>query len=373
MHAARSALRTSRRPGRYGKRLLYEAGAPQSEMPCHHGGDLSMKKMKVFLHIGWHKTGTTALQKFLHRNRHALREQCGFDYPDSGLYNVAHNLLPWSLSPARFKRANGVDLAAPAVLVEDMLREASGRGLERLIVSSESFSVLGRPQLEPLAQSLRGHEVVVVAYVRRQDRYLESVYNQIVRDDLQRCSVPFDEFLRTQLERPRLDYGVYFRRWTAIFGRPNVQVRLYDRKALCAGDIRRDFCRLVGLEADRLAFKDTEDNPSLDFESVNFLAHMNAVELPQATRDDLLRILKERAASAGPSSLLSPEQRREVVGRFREANRRFAADYLDAPDAFELRQDELAQDAQADFSYGLARFVATLAEVLPRLTGGAGR
>ena len=40
-----------------------------------------MQKNKLFLHVGSHKTGTTAIQRFAYLNRSTLRAK-GFWYPD---------------------------------------------------------------------------------------------------------------------------------------------------------------------------------------------------------------------------------------------------------------------------------------------------
>ena len=59
--------------------------------------------MKLILHIGTHKTGTTALQQFLHANRRRLAAR-GFHYatPPHGLQhsNLVSNALTAGESPS---------------------------------------------------------------------------------------------------------------------------------------------------------------------------------------------------------------------------------------------------------------------------------
>ena len=45
--------------------------------------------MNIYLHMGFYKTGTTAIQKFLSLNRDQLVKQ-GFLYPAIGAYGDAH-------------------------------------------------------------------------------------------------------------------------------------------------------------------------------------------------------------------------------------------------------------------------------------------
>jgi hypothetical protein len=147
-----------------------------------------------------------------------------------------------------------------------------------------------------------------------------------------------------------------------------VRVRLYERAKLLEGDIRRDFCQAIGLAAPTgLSFNDAEDNPSLDFDSVQFLSRLNAMQLPEPRRAQLVGILKQRAATQASKSLFAPRERLGIFERFREGNRAFAQEFLGAPDALDLTLDELLADVPLDFGYGRARFVSTLAEVLPRL------
>src|SRR5699024_12805516 len=52
----------------------------------------------VYLHIGAHKTGTTALQYFLWNNRKRLRKE-GYLYPKLGLGGYSHGVLANVIKP----------------------------------------------------------------------------------------------------------------------------------------------------------------------------------------------------------------------------------------------------------------------------------
>ena len=86
--------------------------------------------MKLILHIGTHKTGTTALQQFLHANRGALAAR-GFHYatPPHGLphSNVIANALNV-----------GESLSVKAFLTKHT-QMARRHGAHTLLVSAENF------------------------------------------------------------------------------------------------------------------------------------------------------------------------------------------------------------------------------------------
>ena len=85
--------------------------------------------MKLILHIGTHKTGTTALQQFLHANREALAAR-GFHYatPPHGLQHS--NLVANALN-------GGESRSVQAFLTKhaDMARR---HGAHTLLVSAEN-------------------------------------------------------------------------------------------------------------------------------------------------------------------------------------------------------------------------------------------
>ncbi len=154
-------------------------------------------KPKLVLHIGSHKTGTTSIQGDLAANRTWL-EGRGIAYPDpapyfrfhriDGHHDLAHALA--SSKPRHVRRAERfrqhlVDL---------------GSRFDRIVLSAEPFyrHVLSRPGAEPatrtLAGFIEGHrafvaktaeyfspfDVEILLFLRRPDRFVESLYKNAV-------------------------------------------------------------------------------------------------------------------------------------------------------------------------------------------------
>lgn len=161
----------------------------------------------LLLHIGHHKTGTTTVQRALNVNRERLAES-GILYPKTGLRGEAHHLL----AEVKWK----ADHEGAETLFES-LRDEVERAEPRLVVlSSEQF--YHRKGLRPSLSALRRifETVDVIAFLRRQDEYLEASYAQ----KLKRGLMEEDEaaYLRWALESGRMDHGTHIARWHGARG-----------------------------------------------------------------------------------------------------------------------------------------------------------
>ena len=83
--------------------------------------------MKLFLHAGIHRTGTTSLQRALARNRDRLRAG-GIVYPGE---ETNHQPLVWALHRGQ----------AGAEAVLDLVEAAGTEGADRMILSGEDFAI----------------------------------------------------------------------------------------------------------------------------------------------------------------------------------------------------------------------------------------
>jgi hypothetical protein len=321
--------------------------------------------LKVIVHIGWRKTGSSAIQYLLDVNRDALRAKYAIDYPEAGLFGRAHHLVGWDLLGGRPRRA--IEPGERRLREGDfpgMLREAKRLGCTRMAVSSEVFSNDNPDLPRRIREQLHGHTVEIVAYVRRQDRYIEARYNQCVKDG--RPVGELEPYIAIQL--PSLDYHEHFRRWSAAFGRENLKVRVYDPSEFQNGDVRIDFLHAAGIAPDGLTFEEGARNASLTFSGVQFLRRFESAPPAGRERRRVVRLLQLYARErADHGSLLLPPQRRAILERFRESNRRFAREFLDRENVFELSDGELAREEALDRSFGEERFREMLRFVQARL------
>ena len=150
--------------------------------------------MKILLHIGTAKTGSTALQRTLAANRDALA-QAGVLFPDSLVgYGFGHIGLYWlTLRPDELDRTRFVaghldhrQFAERQMRLRDSLaREIDAARPDVLILSSEHLSVLMKtPEQVAAVRSLVnafGTEVEVHLCLREQADLLGSLYAEMIK------------------------------------------------------------------------------------------------------------------------------------------------------------------------------------------------
>jgi len=208
--------------------------------------------MRYVLHIGRNKTGTSALQNFLFRNRKKLKE-FGVVYPEFGLEERnAHGLARTHHKLARDIKNQEIDGLRDALYSEVA-------GYDDVVLSSEIFHTIADPSR--VARVFEPGTTKVVIYLREYVTYLASWYQQSIHstNSTMRFSDVIGNFDASNV--PLVD------RWVDVFGKENVIVRLYDRDRLIENDIVPDFFSAAGLGHINLASLDrTEErhiNPSL--------------------------------------------------------------------------------------------------------------
>ncbi len=194
--------------------------------------------MRIILHIGMPKSGSTALQDGLRRNDHLLRQR-GFLYPARHGLPKNHNLLIAPLIqddglPRVFKQVYKDDPKLRFQDVRRMLAEIGDRakrdGIHTIVLSGE---MLFRPLSHESASNLRrmlqplAEHITVVAYVRSPSGFYLSMAQQVLKAN---SSIPI----------PR---GKNYRATIECYERfaDSMIVRLYDRDSLAGGDIMTDF------------------------------------------------------------------------------------------------------------------------------------
>ena len=127
--------------------------------------------MKVFIHIGHSRTGTTTLQALLTANRELLRNN-GIDYPPVGILlppkGIAQHKLAFSLLPEWPKFAINAKASRDTCWAEltEHLNSESNNNLDKLLLSSEAFSSLDESAIQFVCNYFKGHSVTAI-FTRR--------------------------------------------------------------------------------------------------------------------------------------------------------------------------------------------------------------
>lgn len=274
---------------------------------------------ELYLHVGVHKTGTTAIQKFLHDNQDVLRRsglhliQTGL--PDATISAWGHHALAWAL------RDGDRDGLWPAAA-----REAMGHS--RALISSEEFAFFRKTaNYAPVQAAFAGTRVRPICYLRRQDQLLESLYNHHVKS-LGEVR-PIMEFAQQAMHR--LDYAGLVDCLAQAFGVRNIVLRTYDRQNL-KGDIVRDFMDAIG-PASITGWHRPAKSLNLGLSRAGM---ERMLEANRAYADNLAVLTKARrdivnaysAPAFSDHGLLKPSERAELMNRFRSGNDDLARRYL---------------------------------------------
>jgi hypothetical protein len=276
----------------------------------------------LILHLGMDKTGTSAIQQFLHINREVLRKQAGLCYPQAGLWNdYSHHPFAFSII-----EQNGYTKENISRLVKEL--ESETQGAAKVLISSEClFKTPDHPNF-PLFQNqlftLFDH-VSAVIYVRRQDLWLESRYKHSVKSGqeipLHKLATPFF-----------CDYFQFIENWARILGRENIVVQPYEKEQFLANSIFPDFLQAIGLkDREEFARPLNKVNDSLCNRGTAFKKLFNPLLKQAHLGDRLNQLLLAYAQISTPkqpaSSLLSEKERARIIARYKPVNAHIARTY----------------------------------------------
>lgn len=267
--------------------------------------------MRVLIHAGIHRTGTTTLQRMLAANRGALAAQ-GVAYPGEG---ASQQPFVWSL-----KRGESGPREALA-LVEAAAEE---EGIRRVVLSGEDFCILEDMRwLEALAAR---HEVKAVFYLRRQDHWVNSWYNQHVKWPFERAKSKMspEAFLARLEDFHWLDYARTLSRWEAALGPGRVAAAVVEPGQV--EDVAQDFLARLGVAREGLEIDAERVNDSLPVHMLEIARHMGLIDLGGGKRSRLLDALRRGLADKGTGArtVYSPRERQAVLDRFADSNREVA-------------------------------------------------
>lgn len=319
---------------------------------------------KLVLHIGTTKTGTTAIQEFLAANQEALAAQ-DVGYP---------------LPPSRFERAKLSRNANflhrkfmighhPNLQTELDVRsmpgaeEAFAQAVARfgtVVLSDELFWSGGFrkgfwQEVKDYCDAAGISEYQIVVYLRRQDLYTESRWNQFIKQKDGR-TFGFREFLYSENALKMADYHTGLKRVAKVFGKESITVGVFERERLANGDVVPDFLDKVGIKfTDAFVRPAAEPNQRLSGNLVEIKRIMNeSCEYRTGKnflREDLVEA-SEQSSETHKTSPLDAKERRRYLKQFEEGNAAIAREYLGRPNG--VLFGEASSDSAPVWSYDTA-------------------
>ncbi len=285
---------------------------------------------QIWLHIGSPKTGTTSLQGFLNDNAARLRAEGRMNFVESARTHIAHNPL-----------ASAARMGTAGQLFDQICREADTMPDCPQIVSSEMLfnSFTARKLAATVPEDMKSR-TKVIAYIRRQDNYLEALYKQLLKNS--RIEPDRQAFLADA--RRRVRYLDTLSTYADIFGRENVVVRPFSDDTLIAGDVVHDFANQIGLEiTPDLKLHDGFANKSFSAEMSELLAVMG-----ERTDFNVREVIRELIAINHPGTIKSRdvftnEERRALMEQMGSENRKLVKRFMPDDGAF-FSDKALAED-----------------------------
>jgi hypothetical protein len=298
---------------------------------------------RVLLHIGLHKTGTTAIQMFMSANS---RRFPGVLYPAHGRpeeHPYGHHLLPWSLQRRHKIR--------PEPVWKELRSEIEGAAEGDAVLSAEAFGMLDAKAVARVRELLPAVPARVIVYLRRQDEFVQAMYATMIASGS--TVPPFEDYLKQVTSRGRLDYYALLGRWAAAFGKENLCVRVYGKNSLIDGDVVRDFCAQAGLASSPgLEYPAQNVNRGVPLNVLEILRLMKSMQLPESWIADARRIAEHVYPSHRFYDIMSPRAAKSLLDRCRAGNDRVAREFLNGASALFEETFDYMSDEQWSELYG---------------------
>jgi hypothetical protein len=240
-----------------------------------------MSKNQLILHVGFHKSGTSALQESLHNQRQELLDH-GLSYPSVGFTGrKAHHRIAWALTqkPWGWKTRGGE--TTPYRHFSRIISRINRSKVSKIVLSTEFFSELTADQILKLKAAVKKRDVKIVFTIRPLAKILASSYQQYLKYGIK---ADYETWLHAILDEPgvakitptfwkRHLHADVIKRWSEVFGAESVTV-------IVADETRPEFLyeamnACLQLPEGLLKPQLTGTNRSLSLEEVSLLLEIN--------------------------------------------------------------------------------------------------
>lgn len=237
------------------------------------------------IHIGPHKTGTTALQSAFHANRLRLARQ-GVHFAGRGQQPAEAVIAVNGRAPMRGERQTGMRAWT------NLVREIAGAGRRRVFLSSEFFADCDDAAIRRVVRDIDHPQTHVVVTLRPLSKITPSQWQQYVQNGLR---ATFEKWLDGLLNKPPYDqpspsfwrrhrHADLIERWANVVGRDRVTVIVVDDSD--ATMLMRTVEQLLDLEAGTLVPEEDRTNRSLTWPEAELLRRLNQTHVKQSWPDE---------------------------------------------------------------------------------------
>lgn len=337
--------------------------------------------LKLYLHIGMPKTGTTYIQNFLRANNNVLKEK-GYVYPDFGVRfdavgaNRNAHFLVSVIRDENKKRLVGTEHE-----IEDECFEKLYGLFEEypnVIISEESIWNSAERKRDKnfwknLKERLESHGISlkIIVYLRRQDLYIQSFWAQQIKES--RFSDTLQEYIKSSaFKRAKLDYKQRLDEISEVVGKENMLVRVYEKEQYAPPQktIVSDFLKTVGLQyTDEYTELERLPNRSLSGVYLETMRELNKVGIFDVHNKYVQTLMKTVAEnnddikSISSNEFMTSEEAVEFLAKYKDTNDAVAREYLSRGDEG-LFFEELKVSDEGKHKYTSTDYVRVLAQML---------
>ena len=305
---------------------------------------------KLFLHIGFDKTGTTSIQRFI-ADQHTHLPHILFPYLDGSFSpprrtEFSHHLFAEAFLTT-IKEAKVIDASRlkilqkqkPKLTMKDILdgfkAQLDNNDDRPAVISSETFS---RTTIDPKAvyEFIKDYDYKVIAVLRRQDGYAKSKYSQVIKHKARvktKITVPkFDNFMKPN----SLDYHAKLKRWVDAGVDPKrIQILPFERALMPNGVIPYLF-EAMNIELKGVNYDDYNTNTSLgDFEILALQWYLSKQNVDNDEKRLLVIAAMENSGKITglpKGSFISADIRKQILENSAESNAKIVRDFMPGHD-----------------------------------------
>ena len=296
----------------------------------------------LYIHIGTSKTGTTTIQTYCGINREQLKSK-GVLFPimpyhyDRITENRNGHFLYATIyeNGVRNKEKEKQVLKQELDYIVDCFKD-----YDNVLLSEESIWWATATRRKGLWKYLQEHsqqnnyQVKIIVYLRRQDQFMMSRYNQIINTYTGGGTQRFYEYFKdmngkykcVMNYRQRLDYMAKF------FPKENIVVKRFDRSYFYNGDLNADFLHILGVEIDdTFAELPKDENLGISVQSGELKRVLNRLgTMTFAENQKLLQMLNECEVLLPKRevSIMTTEHIEKFMKKFIDDNESIVVDYI---------------------------------------------
>lgn len=283
---------------------------------------------ELYLHIGSPKTGSTTTQIFFKKNyNHLLAQEVLYPLNSKCLYQNSHINFG---NP--YKRAVWADVEQfkPDDIKNALHEEINNTNAQKVILSAEQLFTARPSSIERIKRDFSEFHIHIIVFLRRQDLWLESGYNQSLKR--KNSPIGIDEY--TQNRMSEINYLDILNNWENVFGIDNISVIPFEKSAMGNSPMDK-VSKIVGFKISDDFVPCTPQNISLNRHASRYIEKFPAPS--NLVRMFIAAHVLQKYSRLHPDKdkykyRLPPEKRLEIISSSQQTNQEIAQKFLNRAD-----------------------------------------